>query len=56
MFVDTAYFIFYKTNKNVLKKDDGGVAFLSSEPLTHCCMCACFFFFFWSLSGIIDPL
>ena len=21
MFVDTAYFIFYKTNKNVLKKD-----------------------------------
>lgn len=55
MFVDTAYFIFYKTNKNVLKKDDGRVAFLvfgASFTLLHACM----FFGFLSLCGIIDPL
>lgn len=54
MFVDTAYFIFYKTNKNVLKKDDG-VAFCL-RSLLHTVACVRFVCFFLSLCGIIDPL
>lgn len=47
MFVDTAYFIFYKTNKNVLKKDDGVAFCLRSRLHTVACVRVCLVVFFF---------